>query len=93
MFDQRNCHHSDIEAGGSFFFFFFKYIFSGFLPLLYRTVEIDRKQEAERGGMTRRIRLLGLGFELGSPAKRTIASTHEVGALPAELCSTPEVWF
>ena len=53
-----------------------------------RTVEIDRKQEAERGGMTRRIRPLGLGFEPGSPATRTIASTH--GALPAELCSTRE---
>ena len=53
-----------------------------------RTVEIDRKQEAERGGMTHRIRPLGSGFEPGSPATRTIALTHGVGAIPAELCST-----
>ena len=56
---------------------------------MFRTVEIDRKQEAERGGMTRRIRSLGTGFEPGSPATRTIASTYGAGALPAELCSTP----
>ena len=55
---------------------------------MYRTVEIDRKQ-AERGGMTPRIRPLGSGFELGSPATRTVASTHGAGALPAELYSTP----
>ena len=54
---------------------------------MYRTVEIDRKQ-AERGGMTRRIRPLGSGFEPGSPATRTIASTHGAGALPTELSST-----
>ena len=53
------------------------------MPLMYRTVEIDRKQEAERGGMTRRIRPLVSGFEPGSPATRTIASTHGAGALPS----------
>ena len=57
---------------------------------MYRIVEIDRKQEAERGGMTHRIRLLGSGFELGSPATRTIVSTHGVGALPAELMLNPK---
>ena len=57
---------------------------------MYRTVEIDRKQEVERGGMTRRIRPLGSGFEPGSPATRAIASAHGAGALPAELCSTPK---
>ena len=56
---------------------------------MFRTVEIDRKQEVERGGMIRRIRSLGSGFEPGSPATTTIASTHGAGALPAELCSTP----
>ena len=55
---------------------------------MYRAVEIDRKQ-AERGGMTCRIRPLGSGFEPGSPATRTVASTHGAGALPAEPCSTP----
>ena len=56
---------------------------------MFRTVKIDRKQEAERRGMTCRIRSLGTGFEPGSPATRTIASTYGAGALPAELCSTP----
>ena len=38
-----------------FVLFFLKYVFSGlFMPLMYRTVEIDRKQEVERGGMTSR---------------------------------------
>ena len=47
------------------FFFFLSIFFGAFLPLMYRTVEIDRKQEAERGGMTRRIRPLDSGFEPG----------------------------
>ena len=35
--------------------------------------------------MTHRIGLLGAGFKLGSPAVRTVASTHGAGALPTEL--------
>ena len=66
----------DLRIGS---FFFLKYIFLGVLPLMDRLVEIDRKQE---GGMTCRIRPLGAGFEPGSPAARTIASTREAGALP-----------
>ena len=67
-----------------------KYIFLGFLPLIDRLVEIDRKQEAERGVMTRRRGPLGAGFEPGSPAARTTASTHVAGAPPTELNSATE---
>ena len=52
---------------------------------MYRSVERDRKLEAERGAMTHRIGPLGAGFEPGSPAVRTVASTHGAGALPTEL--------
>ena len=52
---------------------------------MYRLVERDRKWEAERGAMICRIGLLGAGFESGSPAVRTVASTHGAGALSTEL--------
>ena len=52
---------------------------------MYRLVERDRKLEAEREGMTCRLRPLGAGFEPGSLAARTVASTHEAGAPPIEL--------
>ena len=35
--------------------------------------------------MTRRIGLLGAGFEPELPAVRTVVSTHGAGALPTEL--------
>ena len=60
--------------------FFLKYTF------LDRLVETDRKQE----GMTCRIELRSAGFEPGSPAAKTVASTHGMGALPTELCSIPQ---
>ena len=41
--------------------------------------------------MTCRIGPLGVGFEPGSPAARTVASTHGAGAVPTELYST-QVW-
>ena len=54
---------------------------------MYRLVERERhrKWEAERGALTHRIGQLGARFEPGSPVVRTVASTHEVDALPTEL--------
>ena len=45
------------------------------------------------GGMTCRIGRLGTGFEPGSPAVKTVASTHGAGALPTELNTTPVISF
>ena len=41
--------------------------------------------------MTHRIGPLGGGFEPGSPAVRTVASTYVVGALPTGLNTTTTV--
>ena len=41
--------------------------------------------------MTCRIGPLDAGFELWSPAVRTVASTHGAGDLPTELNSAAEV--
>ena len=65
--------------------FFFKYIFG----LFAFDLQVSReRQENWRGGMTCRIGVLGAGFEPGSPAAMTVASTHGAGALPTELCLT-----
>ena len=64
--------------------FFFKYIFRLFAFDL-QLVERDRKTGDREGRMTCRIGVLGVGFEPGSPAARTVASTHGAGALPTEL--------
>ena len=71
------------------FFFFFLSIFFG-LFAFNGQVSRDRQETGGRErGMTCRIRPLSVGFKPGSPAARTVASTHGAGALPAELCSTP----
>ena len=57
---------------------------------LYVQVSRERQETGGReGGMTCRIGPLSVGFEPGSPAARTVASTDGAGALPTEQCSTP----
>ena len=55
---------------------------------MYRLVERDRKTGDREGGMTCRIGVLGAGFEPGSSAARTVASSHGASALPTELYLT-----
>ena len=55
-------------------------------------VQVSRERQETGGreeGMTRRKGPFDAEYEPGSPAARTVASTHGVGALPSELCSTP----
>ena len=69
-----------LDFRGIYIYFFFKYIFGLFA--FNGQVSRDRQETGGRErGMTRRIRPLGAGFEQGSLAARTVAST--------QLCSTP----
>ena len=63
-----------------------------FLGLFAFNVQVSRERQetgGREGGTTCRLGSLGVGFEPGSPAARTVTSTHGVGVLPTELCSTP----
>ena len=47
--------NTPLNYGAHILIFFLSTFFLAFMPLMDRLVEIDRKQEAERGGMTCRI--------------------------------------
>ena len=57
---------------------------------MYRFSRERQETGGREGGMTRRIGPLGVEFEPGLPAARTVASTHGAGALPTELNTTTQ---
>ena len=63
------------------------------MPFNGQTSRERQEPGGRERGMTWRIGPLGARFEPGSPAVRTVASTHGVGALPTELNTTTRRHF